>query len=1129
MTDFVNLHVHTEYSLLDGAAKIDKLIDRAVDLGQKSIAITDHGVMYGVIEFYKKAIERGIKPIIGCEVYVAPTERTVKERYGEYNYSHLVLLAKDNTGYRNLCKIVSDAYIKGFYYKPRTDMQMLSKYSEGIIALSACYAGDIQRYILENNIASAENKIYEYKEIFKDDFYLELQDHNLKDDKKIIDGLINLSKKTNTAIVATNDVHYVDKEDAYLQKILLCIGTNKFYSEDNPLGFETDEFYLKSGDEMFEIFSYIPQAVENSIKIANECNVTFDFSNLHVPKFKTPQRIDSYEYLYQKCLAGLLKRYNDKRYIDRLEYELSVIKKMQFVDYFLIVADFVDYAKRNDIAVGPGRGSATGSIVSYCLGITDIDPMKYGLIFERFLNPGRTSMPDIDIDFCVERRQEIITYLLARYGLDSVAQIITFGTLAARAAIRDVGRVLEIPYSTVESVVKHFPTKPGTTISSVLETDEDLKNRYRNNTEIRNLIDTAIAVEGFPRHGSTHAAGVVVTNGPVSDYLPLSKNDNVVVTQFQKNEVEELGLLKIDLLGLRNITVIDKTVKLIKEFEADFDIEKIPENDKKTFDMISLGNTFGVFQLESAGMRKLLTNLKPNCIDDIITAVSLYRPGPMDSIPQYISNRNSPDKIKYLTPKLENILKDTYGCIVYQEQVMQIARELAGYSFERADILRAAMSKKKYDVMKAENKIFVDGCKSNGISVKIAQSVFDDMSEFARYGFNKSHAAGYAVIAYRTAYLKANYPAVFMASLLSSVMYNTDKIKEYVAECTRLGIDVKAPNINKSRYEFFAEDNTVFYGLSAVKNVGKKMAVAIENQRQLEGAFEDFDDFISRMSYSDITKRAVESLIKCGTFDCFGYSRRHMLSVYDNIMNKFARIQRELDGNQMTFFDEEEIGYNDDFYSDPLPEYSMTKLLGLEKDSLGLYLSDNPLKRFMPAYDSGKYTLITNAREISDGEKVEILGIIDSVRLASTKQLKDMAYISVEDITGFADVIFFPRQFSEYKSFFDIGALVEISATVSRRGENTVQFICNTARFPNPETVEQLYRKLYINIPAEKSPLYRRAINMLKQSPGDNTCIFHFADTGKTVSTANKLKVYLSYTLIEDLKLLLGEENIVIK
>jgi len=998
MGDFVHLHVHTEYSLLDGAAKIDKLIDKALELGQSALAITDHGVMYGAVEFYKKAVAKGIKPIIGCEVYVKPDKYPPNTKADFNNYYHLVLLAKNNVGYNNLIKIVSDSFVNGFYYKPRTNMKMLAQHSEGLIALSACFSGEVQHYILHGEPENAKQKAIEYKNIFGDDFYLGLQDHSLKEDPVINRGVINLSKQLSIPLVCTNDVHYVSKSDSFLQKVLLCIGMNKTVNDEDLLCFETEEFYLKSYDEMLQKFNYIPEALQNTVKIANECNVTFDFENLHVPRFKTSKNINGFDLLYQKCVDGLVSRYGNKEHIDKLEYELSVISKMQFVDYFLIVADFVNFAKNSGIAVGPGRGSATGSIVSYCLGITDIDPIKYGLIFERFLNPGRVSMPDIDIDFCVERRSEVLTYLTARYGTNSVSQIITFGTLAARAAIKDVGRALDMPYSFVDSVSKHFSSKNITTIKSALDTDEDLQNRYRNNDDIRRLIDTAMSVEGFVRHASTHAAGVVVTDGPVTDYVPLAKNDDFVVTQYQKNEIEQLGLLKIDLLGLRNITVIDKTVKLISKDNPSFNLKLIPENDAKTYEMISRGDTLGVFQLESGGMRKLLSKLKPTCVDDIITAVSLYRPGPMDSIPVYLKNRENPNSIIYKTEELKPILENTYGCIVYQEQVMEIARSIAGYSYEQADILRAAMSKKKLDVMEAERIKFVNGCLKNNIDAKTAQSIFDEMSEFAKYGFNKSHAAGYAVIAYRTAYLKANYPAYFMASLLSSVMYNTDKIKEYISECNKMGITVLPPDINKSRCEFTALGNTIYYGLAAIKGVGKKMADAIDRQRELNGDFTDFYNYISRVPTSDVAKRAIEAMICSGVFDCFGFTRQHMMNVFDRAIDYYLSTQKNFDENQLSFFDDDEPDFDFDFFSKSEPEFDFDKKLYFEKMYLGMYLSVDPLKRLMPIYKSGKYKLVSELDGISSDNKVKIFGMIDSIKMVKTKQLRSMAYVNVEDI-----------------------------------------------------------------------------------------------------------------------------------
>lgn len=1130
MSNFVHLHVHTEYSLLDGASKLDALIDRVSELGQTSIAITDHGVMYGVPEFCKKAVAKGIKPIIGCEVYVAPRMRVQKDFALDSKYSHLILLAKNDIGYHNLIEIVSSAFIDGYYYKPRTDFEFISEHASGIIALSGCIAGSVQRLILENDLAAAEKEALRYKAVFGDDYYLEIQDHGLEEDKKVIDGLLKLSDKTGIPLAATNDAHYLTKSDAYVQKVLMCINMGKSINEENPMFFQTDEFYIKSYDEMSKLFSYAPAAVENTVKIADKCNVELDFDTMHLPKFPLNPGTDSYEYLKELCYTGLEKRYGSRVHTERLEYELSVIKDMKFVDYFLIVGDFVGFAKGKGIAVGPGRGSATGSLVSYCLGITDIDPIKYDLIFERFLNPSRVSMPDIDIDFCVERRQEVIDYINNKYGSCAVAQIITFGTLAARAAVKDVGRVLEIPFSIVESVSKHFSQRPGTTISGTLEKDDDLRNRYENNSDIKKLIDIALKVEGMPRHGSTHAAGVVITEGSVSDFVPLSKNDDVVVTQYQKTEIEQLGLLKIDLLGLRNITVIDKTVKLIKQSDADFSLEDIPQDDTAAFNMISSGNTFGVFQLESGGMRKLLMNLKPSSVDDIITAVSLYRPGPMDSIPKYLENRRDPSKIKYKSDKLKPILRSTYGCIIYQEQVMQIAREIAGYTLDHADILRAAMSKKKYDVMENERKLFISGAVSNGISKTAASSIFEEMSEFAKYGFNKSHAAGYAVIAYQTAYLKTHYPEMFMASLLSSVSSNTAKLKEYINECQRLGIHVCSPNINKSQSDFYAENYFVYYSISAIKSVGKRLADKIYEERKENGQYKSYIDFLERIPLEDLNRRAIESLVKAGAFDCFGYTRRHMLSVYDKILYDVTLSKKQSIDNQMSFFASDTVQYNDVYFATPLGEFEMSKKLMYEKESLGLYLSEHPLKHFYPYYQKMKFDL---AETILNGENtnehVRIFGIIDSVRLVTTKQLKDMAYVTVEDITSSIDIVVFPKVLNQYKSMIDSGVFVEVEGRSSVKDNDTVQIIAESIKFPNSDSVLDMFKKVYIKFNYEHDARFESVLHILKSNPGENPCVFYFEDTGKSVVPKNKLSTNADSEILSKIKNILGAENVIIK
>ncbi len=1129
MSEFVHLHVHTEYSLLDGACKLDKLIDRVKQLGQNSVAITDHGVMFGVAEFYKKAVSKGVKPIIGCEVYVAPRTRFLKDNTLDVKYSHLILLAKNVEGYNNLVKIVSNSFTEGFYYKPRTDMDDLKRYSGGIIALSGCVAGSVQRLILEGDINAATKNALEYKEIFGDDYYLEVQNHGLEEDFKIISGLKEISFNTGIPLVATNDTHYISKDDYEIQKVLMCINMNKSIYEDNNLFFPTNEFYIKSYDEMLNAFSDMPDVLENTVKIADKCDVKLDFDEMHLPKFDIPENITGFEYLKKLCYQGLDLRYGNRKFQDRLDFELSVINQMHFVDYFLIVSDFIRYAKNQNIAVGPGRGSATGSLVSYCLGITDIDPMKYDLIFERFLNPSRVSMPDIDIDFCVERRQEVLNYIIEKYGVQSVSQIITFGTLAARAAIKDVGRVMEIPYNVVESVSKHFSQKPGTTIQGTLDSDEDLQNRYQNNETIKKLIDTALQVEGMPRHSSTHAAGVVITEGPVSDFIPVAKNDDIVVTQYQKTEVEQLGLLKIDLLGLRNITVIDKTVKLIREFNPDFNLKNIPSDDVKTFEMISDGNTFGVFQLESAGMRKLLINLKPTCIDDIIAAVSLYRPGPMDSIPIYLKNRSQPEKIKYKCEKLKPILESTYGCIVYQEQVMQIAREIAGYSMGHADILRAAMSKKKYDVMENERKLFINGAIKQGISKKIAVEIFEDMSEFAKYGFNKSHAAGYAVIAYQTAYLKANYPEMYMASLLTSVSGNTSKIKEYIDESQRIGIHVCPPNVNRSSSDFVSEKYLIYYSLAAVKNVGKRFADKIYEERLKNGEYKSYVDFLMRLPIEDLNKRAIESLVKCGAFDCFGYSRKHMLSVYDKVLFDVSMSKRQALENQMSFFGNDDVSYNFDYFSNAVSEFEVSKKLMYEKDSLGLYLSEHPLNRFKSYYQKEKFDLIEEIKKGYKADtKVKIFGIVDTVRVIETKTMKDMAYLNFEDITGDAEIVVFPKQFSKYSYQLESGAYAVVNGSVSEKDGESKQIICDGINFIDEESILEDLKKVYIKFPSENSEIFYKVMEILKQYVGNNACVFYFEDKSKTVIPKN-LNIQIHQGMIKEIKNLVGDKNIVVK
>ena len=903
---FTHLHLHTEYSLLDGACRLDDLLDRAVELGMDSIAITDHGVMYGAVDFYKKAKARGIKPIIGCECYLAARGRKDKVHALDNERYHLVLLCENATGYQNLISMVSKAWTEGFYTKPRIDRELLEQYHEGIIALSACLAGEIPRALIADDYERAKEKALWYNKVFgQGNFYLELQNHGIREQKQIEPMLIRLSKETGIPLVATNDTHYVRKEDSKIQQVLICIATNTTLGQGNGLEFDSDEFYLKSEEEMHELFSHVPEAIKNTQIIADRCNYDFEFGNTKLPHFEVPDGRDHFEWFREQCYAGMYRNYGDnppKEYFDRLNYELDVINKMGYVDYFLIVHDFIRYAKSKGIPVGPGRGSGAGSIAAYCIGITGIDPMKYNLLFERFLNPERVSMPDFDVDFCYERRGEVIDYVIEKYGADHVAQIVTFGTLAARAAIRDVGRAMGIPYNIVDNVSKQVPRELNITIQKALKKSPELRSLYESSDEIKSLIDTSMKVEGMPRHTSTHAAGVVITRDPVASYVPLALNDNSPVTQYTMTTLEELGLLKMDFLGLRTLTVINDAVKMIRLKDNSFDINRIDIADKATYEMMASGQTEGVFQFESAGMKSVLIGLKPVDIEDLIAVISLYRPGPMDSINTYIENRHHPEKTVYKTEKLREILEVTYGCMIYQEQVMQIFRSLAGYSYGRADIVRRAMSKKKHDVMEKERKNFIygivredgtvecDGCVKRGIPAEVANDIFDDMSSFASYAFNKSHATAYAYVAYQTAYLKCHYPCEFMAALLSSVLDNTDKVTEYTDECNRIGIKILPPNVNESNDNFTVSNGNIRFGMLAIKNLGRSFIRNIISERNA-GKFTSFYNFCSRMHGSDFNKRAVESLIKSGALDGLGANRRQMLMAMNEIIAEMLRVR----------------------------------------------------------------------------------------------------------------------------------------------------------------------------------------------------------------------------------------------
>ena len=1062
---FTHLHLHTEYSLLDGACRLDDLLDRAVELGMDSIAITDHGVMYGAVDFYKKAKARGIKPIIGCECYLASRGRKDKVHALDNERYHLVLLCENATGYQNLISMVSKAWTEGFYTKPRIDRELLEQYHEGIIALSACLAGEIPRALIADDYERAKEKALWYNKVFgQGNFYLELQNHGIREQKQIEPMLIRLSKETGIPLVATNDTHYVRKEDSKIQQVLICIATNTTLGQGNGLEFDSDEFYLKSEEEMHELFSHVPEAIENTQIIADRCNYDFEFGNTKLPHFEVPDGRDHFEWFREQCYAGMYRNYGDnppKEYFDRLNYELDVINKMGYVDYFLIVHDFIRYAKSKGIPVGPGRGSGAGSIAAYCIGITGIDPMKYNLLFERFLNPERVSMPDFDVDFCYERRGEVIDYVIEKYGADHVAQIVTFGTLAARAAIRDVGRAMGIPYNIVDNVSKQVPRELNITIQKALKKSPEFRSLYESSDEIKSLIDTSMKVEGMPRHTSTHAAGVVITRDPVASYVPLALNDNSPVTQYTMTTLEELGLLKMDFLGLRTLTVINDAVKMIRLKDNSFDINRIDIADKATYEMMASGQTEGVFQFESAGMKSVLIGLKPVDIEDLIAVISLYRPGPMDSINTYIENRHHPEKTVYKTEKLREILEVTYGCMIYQEQVMQIFRSLAGYSYGRADIVRRAMSKKKHDVMEKERKNFIygivredgtvecDGCVKRGIPAEVANDIFDDMSSFASYAFNKSHATAYAYVAYQTAYLKCHYPCEFMAALLSSVLDNTDKVTEYTDECNRIGIKILPPNVNESNDNFTVSNGNIRFGMLAIKNLGRSFIRNIISERNA-GKFTSFYNFCSRMHGSDFNKRAVESLIKSGALDGLGENRRQMLMAMNEIIDELDSKKRRNVEGQIGLFDSVGGESHSESALKFFDEFPQSELLAMEKSTTGLYLSGHPMAshaELAASMGCVRIAELANSGENihsshKDGERTKIMGIITEVKKKITKSDTTMAFVDVEDTSGSIEIIVFPKVLTENAMMLETGRVLVFYGRLDVRDEEPSKLIC---------------------------------------------------------------------------------------
>jgi DNA polymerase-3 subunit alpha len=1143
---------------LDGAGRVERLAARAKELGMESLAITDHGVMYGVVDFYKQAKKYGIKPLIGCEVYVAA--RTMKDRDPKFdsNQNHLVLLVKNEEGYKNLIKLVSLGFTEGFYYKPRVDIDVLRKYSKGMIALSACLAGEIPGHIMNGNYEGAKEAALRYNEVFGEgNFYLELQDHGIKEQVLVNQEVIRLSKETGIPLVATNDVHYVERKDADAQDILLCIQTGKTLEDEDRLRFQGEEFYLKSPEEMYELFKYVPEALENTVLIAEQCSMDFEFGKLHLPAFDVPESYTSDTYLRKLCYEGLEKKYKEITDVlkERAEYELSVITKMGYSDYYLIVWDYVKFAKDHGIMVGPGRGSGAGSLVAYCIGITNIDPIKYNLIFERFLNPERISMPDFDVDFCYERRQEVIDYVVSKYGKDRVAQIITFGTMAARAAIRDVGRVMNIPYAQVDIIAKKIPFEIGMTIEKALEVNPELKNLYEEDEAARHLIDMSKAVEGMPRHSSTHAAGVVISKNAVTEYVPLQMNEDVITTQFPMGTLEELGLLKMDFLGLRTLTVIRDTLELIRQKgEEAPDMDNISYDDPEVYRMISRGETYGVFQLESGGMTQCFKELKPNSLEDIIAGISLYRPGAMDQIPLYIRNKNNPEKIKYMHPALEHILNVTYGCIIYQEQVMQIVRDLGGYSMGRSDLVRRAMGKKKADVMAKERdnfingivdengKVIVAGCVRNGISKETAANIFDEVAKFAGYGFNKSHAAAYAIIAYQTAWLKYYYPVEFSAALITSVMGNSKKVAEYIQHCKNKGIEVLPPDINESSVSFTVKENKIRFGLAAVKNVGIGAILSIIRARTEKGRFEGLYDFLEKVDLGVINKRTVESLIKCGAFDSFGIYRSRMLTVYEKLIDSIQDRKKKNVEGQISFFDD--MDNNDSVIGDIYPEideYPKRTMLTMEKEMLGLYISGHPLDEYKdvlkervsittadfsrdPESESGENLEL-------DGKKVIIGGIILSVKAKSTKNNKLMAFVELEDLFGTVELIVFPKTYEKFKQFLVQDSTVLISGRISQKEEEDAKIICESIQTLTKNTG----KKLYIKINTDLEPcILEKVKEVLSYYKGIQPV--YVVDEARAAKGKNRVMIAdsniwvdINDNLVKDLKQVVGTECVAIK
>ncbi len=1153
---FVHLHVHTEFSLLDGACRIKELARLVKELGQDAVAITDHGVMYGVIDFYHACLEEGVKPIIGCEVYVAPRTRFDRDRNLDGEARHLILLCENEEGYKNLSYMVSQANLTGFYKRPRIDLELLREHHRGLICLSACLAGELPRLLLAGEYDRAKAHALQMAELFGEGhYYLELQDHHLEEDSTVLQGLYRLHRETGIPMVATNDAHYLRREDAEIQDTLMCIQMGKTVDDPNRMRFETNEFYIKSEEEMAALFPDWPEALENTQKIADLCNVEFQFGKYHLPEFKCPDGMDAETYFRKLCVEGYARRYpNDPAgYREQLDYEMDMISRMGFVEYFLIVADFIGFAKRSGIPVGPGRGSAAGSMVSYCLDITDVDPKKYALYFERFLNPERVSMPDIDIDFCVRRREEVIDYVKKLYGSDHVAQIVTFGTLQAKNAIRDVGRALDFPYNEVDAIAKLVPNTLHITIRDSLQLSKQLKEKYDQDERIRHLLDLAMKLEGMPRHASKHAAGVVITRRPVHEYVPLAKNDDSVVTQYIMTTLEELGLLKMDFLGLRNLTVLDDAEKMIRLKNPGFSVANAPEDDEKVFQMITEGRTSGVFQMESAGMTGVCVSLKPQSIEDLTAIIALYRPGPMESIPKFVACKHDPSLISYLHPALEPILSVTYGCIVYQEQVIEIFRKLGGYSMGQADMVRRAISKKKQKEIVKERAAFVHGdaergipgAVANGIPESVAEAIYDQIYDFANYAFNKAHAVCYAIVAYRTAYLKYYYPGEYMAALLTSVLESSDKVAEYIAECRELGLKLLPPDINGSGAEFTVEGGNIRFGLVAVKGVGQGAIQGIVREREKNGPFRSFQEFCERAYDCDLNRRVVENLIRCGAFDSLGCKRAQLIQVYETILDSVADSRkRNLEG-QFDLFGSLDVPEGAAISQVPLPdipEYTRQELMRMEKETTGLYLSGHPMDEYRELVKRANAVAIgpmmsdfrreNGPVRFRDGQKVTLAGVITSAKMKTTKSNTLMAYVTLEDDTGDVELLVFSRTLGECGDLLKEGTAVFAEGRISVRDEKAPQIMCDKVRSltgKNPAVqapgIAPEGRKLYLKIPSQTVPVFQKISKLFLMFPGTERVILYIEDSGRRLGGA----AMLHPAMLDQLREWLGDDAVVVK